>query len=82
MFSLENELNKRIEIVVARDELVEKKTALEQELALVNEELGKYDYSEIDNEIAEIRHLMGLDRDENVEQEVVTEQIVEENLEA
>lgn len=81
MFSLENELNKRIEIIVGRDELVEKKNILEEELNLVNEELNKYDYDEIDNEIAEIKHLMHID-DVVESEEVVPEQTVEENLEA
>lgn len=79
MFSLENELNKRKEIIAHRDVLLGKKTELEENLALVNEELNKYDYTEIDNEIVEIENLMGIhDEPENVvEGEIVDEQIVE-----
>ena len=61
MFSLENELNKRLEIVAEEDVLIERKQALENELNQVNEALGKYDYSEIRAEIAEIKKLMGID---------------------
>lgn len=79
MFSLENELEKRLQIVADRDVLNERKTELESELQLVNEKLAVYDYAEIDNEIAEIKKLMGIE-DEVVEEadgEVVAEPNVE-----
>lgn len=79
MFSLENELEKRLQIVADRDVLNERKTQLEAELQLVNEKLAVYDYAEIDNEIAEIKKLMGIE-DEVVEEtdgEVVAEPNVE-----
>lgn len=79
MFSLENELEKRLQIVADRDVLNERKTQLESELQLVNEKLAVYDYAEIDNEIAEIKKLMGIE-DEVVEEtdgEVVAEPNVE-----
>lgn len=79
MFSLENELEKRLQIVANRDVLNERKTQLEAELQLVNEKLAVYDYAEIDNEIAEIKKLMGIE-DEVVEEtdgEVVAEPNVE-----
>ena len=79
MFSLENELEKRLQIVADRDVLNERKTQLEAELHLVNEKLAVYDYAEIDNEIAEIKKLMGIE-DEVVEEtdgEVVAEPNVE-----
>ena len=79
MFSLENELEKRLKIVADRDVLNERKTQLEAELQLVNEKLAVYDYAEIDNEIAEIKKLMGIE-DEVVEEtdgEVVAEPNVE-----
>ena len=79
MFSLENELEKRLQIVADRDVLNERKTQLEAELQLVNEKLAVHDYAEIDNEIAEIKKLMGIE-DEVVEEtdgEVVAEQNVE-----
>lgn len=79
MFSLENELEKRLQIVADRDVLNERKTELEAELQLVNEKLAVYDYAEIDNEIAEIKKLMGIE-DEVVEEtdgEVVAEPNVE-----
>ena len=75
MFSLENELEKRLQIVADRNVLNERKTQLEAELQLVNEKLAVYDYAEIDNEIAEIKKLMGIE-DEVVEEadgEVVAE---------
>ena len=75
MFSLENELNKRLEIVAEEDVLLEKKEALENELNQVNEALGKYDYSEIREEIAEIKKLLGID------QKPVEEAVVEEAVE-
>ena len=73
MFSLENELNKRLEIVAEEDVLLGKKETLENELNQVNEALGKYDYSEIREEIAEIKRLLG------IEEPAVEE--VEENAE-
>ena len=79
MFSLENELEKRLQIVADRDVLNERKTQLEAELQLVNEKLAVHDYAEIDNEIAEIKKLMGIE-DEVVEEadgEVVAEPNVE-----
>ena len=79
MFSLENELEKRLQIVADRDVVNERKTQLEAELQLVNEKLAVYDYAEIDNEIAEIKKLMGIE-DEVVEEtdgEVVAEPNVE-----
>ena len=79
MFNLENELEKRLQIVADRDVLNERKTQLEAELQLVNEKLAVYDYAEIDNEIAEIKKLMGIE-DEVVEEtdgEVVAEPNVE-----
>ena len=79
MFSLENELEKRLQIVADRDVLNERKTQLEAELQLVNEKLAVYNYEEIDNEIAEIKKLMGIE-DEVVEEtdgEVVAEPNVE-----
>ena len=78
MFSLENELNKRLEIVAEEDVLIAKKETLENELNQVNEELGKYDYSEIREEIAEIKKLMGIEEEPAVEDaEVVEETEVE-----
>ena len=79
MFSLENELEKRLQIVADRDVLNERKTQLEAELQLVNEKLAVYDYAEIDNEIAEIKKLMGIE-DEVVE-ETDGEVLAEPNVE-
>ena len=79
MFSLENELEKRLQIVADRDVLNERKTQLESELQLVNEKLAVYDYAEIDNEIAEIKKLMGIE-DEVVE-ETDGEVLAEPNVE-
>lgn len=75
MFSLENELEKRLQIVADRNVLNERKTELETELKLVNEKLAVYNYEEIDNEIAEIKKLMGIEDEvvENVDGEVVSE---------
>lgn len=75
MFSLENELEKRLQIVADRNVLNERKTELETELKLVNEKLAVYDYAEIDNEIAEIKKLMGIENEvvEDVDGEVVSE---------
>jgi hypothetical protein len=72
MFSLENELRKRQDIIANKTVLVEKKEELEKDLAILNEELGKYDYAELEEEIAEIKRLMG------VEDEVVEEEASEE----
>ena len=71
MFSLENELEKRLQIVADRNVLNESET----ELKLVNEKLAVYDYAEIDNEIAEIKKLMGIEDEvvEDVDGEVVSE---------
>lgn len=81
MFSLENELQKRLDIVAEEDALIAKREALEIELAQVNEDLAKYDYEEIRNEIAEIKTLMGLDEPE-AETEENTEEVEEtENAE-
>lgn len=75
MFSLENELEKRLQIVADRNVLNERKTELETELKLVNEKLAVYNYEEIDNEIAEIKKLMGIEDEvvEDVDGEVVSE---------
>lgn len=75
MFSLENELEKRLQIVADRNVLNERKTELETELKLVNEKLAVYNYEEIDNEIAEIKKLMGIENEvvEDVDGEVVSE---------
>ena len=79
MVSLENELEKILQIVADRDVLNERKTQLESELQLVNEKLAVYDYAEIDNEIAEIKKLMGIE-DEVVE-ETDGEVLAEPNVE-
>ena len=79
MFSLENELEKRLQIVADRDVLNERKTQLEAELQLVNEKLAVYDYAEIDNEDDEIKKRKGME-DEVVEEtdgEVVAQPNVE-----
>lgn len=75
MFSLENELEKRLQIVADRNVLNERKTELETELKLVNEKLAVYNYEEIDNEIAEIKKLMGIEDEvvEDVDDQVVSE---------
>lgn len=76
MFSLENELRKRQDIIANKTVLVEKKEELESELALINEEIGKYDYTELEEEIAEIKRLMGVD-EEVVEEETSEEEVGE-----
>lgn len=75
MFSLENELKKRQDIIANKTVLVEKKTELENELALIDAEIGKYDYAELEEDIAEIKHLMGIDEvvEEETSEEVVGE---------
>ena len=72
MFSLENELRKRQDIIANKTVLEEKKAELENELAILDAELGKYDYTELESDIAEIKRLMG------VEDEVVEEETSEE----
>lgn len=76
MFSLENELRKRQDIIANKTVLVEKKEELESELALINEEIGKYDYAELESDIAEIKRLMGID-EEVVDGEVENEEVGE-----
>lgn len=70
MFSLENELQKRNNIIAKKDELLARKEELEKELNSVNEELNGTDYNEIANEIEEIKRLMGINdvpENENLE---------------
>lgn len=75
MFSLENELQKRQDIIANKTVLVERKEELERDLVILNEEIGKYDYAELEEEIAEIKHLMGIDEvvEEETSEEVVGE---------
>lgn len=61
MFSLENELQKRLDIIAKKDALVAKKEELEIALGLVNEELYSTDYDELANEVVEIKRLMGIE---------------------
>lgn len=61
MFSLENELQKRLDIIANKDALVAKKEELEIALGLVNEELDSTDYEELASEVLEIKRLMGID---------------------
>lgn len=72
MFSLENELQKRLDIIAKKDALVAKKEELENALGLVNEELGSTDYEEVASEVLEIKRLMGID-EEVVEEENTVE---------
>lgn len=74
MFSLENELKKRLDIIAERNVLLDKKINLEAELELVNEEIGKHNYEELENEVAEIKRLMGIEEPvEDVHEEIVGE---------
>lgn len=72
MFSLENELQKRLDIIANKDALVAKKEELEIALGLVNEELDSTDYEELASEVLEIKRLMGID-EEVVEEENTVE---------
>lgn len=72
MFSLENELQKRLDIIAKKDALVAKKEELEIALGLVNEELDSTDYEELASEVLEIKRLMGID-EEVVEEENTVE---------
>ena len=72
MFSLENELQKRLDIIAKKDDLVAKKEELEIALGLVNEELDSTDYEELASEVLEIKRLMGID-EEVVEEENTVE---------
>lgn len=72
MFSLENELQKRLDIIAKKDALVAKKEELEIALGLVNEELDSTDYEELASEVLEIKRLMGID-EEVVEEENIVE---------
>ena len=74
MFSLENELRKRQDIIANKTVLEEKKAELENELALIDAEIGKYDYAELEEEIAEIKRLMGVE--EPIEEETETSEEV------
>ena len=76
MFSLENELRKRQDIIANKTVLEEKKAELENELAILDAELGKYDYAELESDIAEIKRLMGID-EEVVDDEVENEEVGE-----
>lgn len=72
MFSLENELQKRLDIIAKKDALVAKKEELEIALGLVNEELDSTDYEELASDVLEIKKLMGID-EEVVEEENTVE---------
>ena len=76
MFSLENELRKRQDIIANKTVLEEKKQELESELSLINDEINKYDYTELESDIAEIKRLMGVE-EEVVEETEVTEEVGE-----
>lgn len=67
MFSLENELHKREQILADKDTLIEKKADLEAKLNEVNDLLNSYDYAEVKNEINEIMNLMGIKFEEETE---------------
>lgn len=67
MFSLENELHKREQILADKDTLTEKKADLEAKLNEVNDLLNSYDYAEVKNEINEIMNLMGIKFEEETE---------------
>lgn len=75
MFSLENELQKRLDIIAGKEALEEEKTLLEEKLEVVNAKLNQYDYEELAEEVVEIKRLMGID--EEVVDEQPTEEIVE-----
>lgn len=77
MFSLENELRKRQDIIANKTVLEEKKAELENELAILDAELGKYDYAELESDIAEIKRLMGIN-EEVADSEVENEEVVGE----
>lgn len=72
MFSLENELQKRLDIIANKDALVAKKEELEIALGLVNEELNSTNYEEVARDILEIKRIMGID-EEVVEEENTVE---------
>lgn len=72
MFSLENELQKRLDIIANKDALVAKKEELEISLNVVNEELNSTNYEEVARDILEIKRIMGID-EEVVEEENTVE---------
>jgi hypothetical protein len=74
MFSLENELQKRLDLIVGVENEIARKNELENELNLINGKLATINVAELNNEVDEIKHLLGLDK-------VVEENVVEENNE-
>lgn len=71
MFSLENELQKRIAILEEKNGLEARIGELRDELAELEEKLTGVDYEEIAREVEEIKELMGIN--EEVEEECVEE---------
>lgn len=64
MFTLENELQKRLAILEEKGELEAKCDELRKELAEVENKLIGVDYEEIAREVEEIKDLMGVNEEE------------------
>lgn len=75
MFSLENELQKRVAILEEKNDLEARIGELRNELAELEDKLIGVDYEEIAREVEEIKELMGIN------EEVVEEECVEEHEE-
>ena len=80
MFTLENELQKRLAILDERNDIQARIDEIRNELIELEEKLVDTDYEEIAREVEEIKALMGVDEEEaEAEEEIepINDEIVE-----
>lgn len=79
MFTLENELQKRLAILDERNDIQARIDEIRNELIELEEKLVDTDYEEIAREVEEIKALMGVDEEEAEAEEIepINDEIVE-----